>query len=355
MAGLGRGTMFIQEADREISHLASKLFTHFCQLLDAEKLNDLFDVAGSAHQLGIMLNQDNLLLSSITLNQYYQLLEMSAPLLQKHDFFLKLGQLFDISDAGLLGYASLSVENLRQSWRITSQNYSLFPHPLTAEQIINNNEVSFRIKQRNSFIMHSIYLHEEWLSSTWKWMRMRLSDVDSDQDLTVKLAYPAPKYHESYGGVFPGKIMFDQPHTALSFPEYWYDMPFSTANPATAEICLQQCSLIMSQLDQQTDLVDRVRRLLLLPPQREFPTLEDIAEQLHLPVHTFHRQLKKSGLNYRHIVNEVRMELAKDYLEKTNLPLQEIAYLLGYEHPANFYRAFKNWLGYTPTGYRQKG
>jgi len=346
--------MFIQEAHRETSHLASKLFAHFCLLLNEEKLVELFNVAANLQQIGVETDKDKLLLSPITLNQYYQLLEMSAPLFRQHDFYLKLGQLFDISDAGVLGYASLSVENLRQSWKITSQNYSLFPHPLTAEQIINNQEVSFRLKQSVRPLVYSIYLQEEWLSSTWKWMRMRLPQISDDPALTIKLAYPAPQYHQSYQNIFPGRILFDQPQTEMCFPEHWYDMRFPTANPATAELCQQQCSLIISQLDKQSDLVDRVRRLLLLTPQREFPTLENIAEQIQLPVHTFHRQLKKSGLNYRHIANEVRMELAKDYLDKTNLPLQEISFLLGYEHSANFYRAFKNWLGHTPTDYRQK-
>ena len=48
------------------------------------------------------------------------------------------------------------------------------------------------------------------------------------------------------------------------------------------------------------------------------------------------------------------MELAKDYLAKTTLPLQEISYLLGYEHAANFYRAFKQQLGMTATTFRNR-
>jgi len=282
------------------------------------------------------------------------LLEISAPLLHQYGFFLKLGQLFDISDAGLLGYASLSVENLRQSWKITSQNYFLFPHPLTAIEVSNSNEVSFRLKHSDSSIFSSSYLQEEWISSTWKWMRIRLPKVTHDKALTVKFSFSVPKYHELYKEVFPGKILFDQEATEMCFPEHWYDLRFPTANPATAKLCQQQCSLIISQLDPHNDLVDRVRRLLLITPQREFPTLENVAQEFQLPIHTFHRQLKKSGLSYRYIANEVRMELAKDYLDKTNLPLEEISYLLGYEHSANFYRAFKKWLGHTPTDYRQK-
>jgi len=346
--------MFVQEAHRETNHLARKLFSHFYSLLKAEKLGEVFDIQASMKQIGIVINPDNVEKSLITLNQYYQLLEMSAPLLAHYDFYLKLGQLFDVSDAGVLGYASLSVENLRQSWKITSSNYSLFPHPLTAEQFSKDNSVIFQLQKSARPEVYAIYLQEEWLSSTWKWMRLRLPQIADATELTIKLAYPAPSYAPYYNEVFPGKVLFNQAQTEMVFPEPWYDMRFTTANRATAALCQQQCSLILAQLDKQSDLVDQVRRLLLLTPQREFPSLASIARQLQLPVHTFHRELKKSNLSYRHIVNEVRMELAKDYLDKTKLPLQEISYILGYEHPANFYRAFKNWLGYTPTAYRQK-
>ncbi|SEK34289.1 transcriptional regulator, AraC family [Colwellia chukchiensis] len=346
--------MFIQEAHQQTNHLARKLFSHFYALVKAEGLSDTLDIEACVAQVGGGINPADVDQSLITLNQYYQLLELSAPTLADTDFYLKLGQLFDVSDAGVLGYASLSVENLRQSWKITSSNYSLFPHPLTAEQSSNNNYVTFQLQKSARPSVYAIYLQEEWLSSTWKWMRLRLPQLIDVEALTIKLAYPAPSYAPYYNEIFPGKVLFAQQETEMIFPEAWYDMRFTTANQATADLCQQQCSLILAQLDKQSDLVDQVRRLLLLTPQREFPSLENIAQQLQLPVHTFHRELKKSNLSYRHIVNEVRMELAKDYLDKTKIPLQEISYILGYEHAANFYRAFKNWHGYTPTDYRQQ-
>ena len=79
-----------------------------------------------------------------------------------------------------------------------------------------------------------------------------------------------------------------------------------------------------------------------------------MAAHFKVPTYTFQRRLKKAGTSYRYIVAEVRMELAKKYLESTAIPLKEISYLLGYDYPPNFFRAFKKWFGFTTESIRRK-
>ncbi|GAB3114958.1 AraC family transcriptional regulator [Aestuariicella hydrocarbonica] len=356
---------FPHQADlqRETHRLAAKLLRHFCRLLQlqVERVDEAnpagqtprFDLEAAMRQMGIRPNRGDLSSSVLDLPQYYQLLALAAPDLQASGFFLELGNCFDITDAGLLGYASLSVENFRQSWELTTKHYALYPHPLRARRDITQGRVCIRLPTPSRQTTTNIYLQEEWLTSTWKWMHQRLPSLAGRPELQLKLGYPAPAYADRYRALFPGPVSFGHEETELSFPEAWYDTPFPTANPATARLCQEQCSLILSQLDTQSDLVNQVRRALLLSPQRHFSSLEALAHQFQLPPHTFHRRLKKAGTSYKHIASEVRMELAKEYLTSTTLPLQEISYLLGYDYAANFFRAFKKWFGVTAAQYRQ--
>ena len=46
------------------------------------------------------------------------------------------------------------------------------------------------------------------------------------------------------------------------------------------------------------------------------------------------------------------MHLAQRYLRETELTVNEIAYLTGYQDPSNFNRAFRRWQGESPLAYR---
>ena len=63
---------------------------------------------------------------------------------------------------------------------------------------------------------------------------------------------------------------------------------------------------------------------------------------------TLQRRLEEEGENFRVLINRCRENLARHYLSNTNLSGYEIAFLLGFEDPNSFYRAFMAWTGQTP-------
>ncbi|MBU2874078.1 AraC family transcriptional regulator [Marinobacter salexigens] len=341
-----------REIRDETSQIALNFFKHFRQCLT--DMNLQVDLSTQLEQLGLDLNSLNSGESSLSFQQYYQLLEIVASQIPQGGFFLRLGSRYNITDIGVLGYASLSAESLRKSWDLTFNGTVLLPHPITGKRSVRDGRVSVVLEWPARSLIDPRALQEEWLAATWSWICQRIPEVSESTELQLKLAYPDLGYRSVYEDIFPGIISFDQPETELSFPESWYDLPFPAANPATSRLCHEQCLLIMAQLDEQSNLVNEVRQTLLLSPQRRFLSQEEMAARFKIPTYTFHRRLKKAGTNYRHIVSEVRMELAKKYLESTAIPLQEISYLLGYEYPPNFYRAFKKWFGYTTESIRGK-
>ena len=65
-------------------------------------------------------------------------------------------------------------------------------------------------------------------------------------------------------------------------------------------------------------------------------------------------QTKLTGrnANYQDLVADTRRELALGYLAQRHLSITEIAFLLGFTDTSNFTRAFRRWMGVSPTGYR---
>lgn len=105
--------------------------------------------------------------------------------------------------------------------------------------------------------------------------------------------------------------------------------------------------------DLNAPLSARVRAMLreLLPAGES--RAQTVAEELFLSQRTFQRQLAAEGTSFQALLEEVRADMARDYLAHTDLSTEEIAYLLAYRDTSSFYRAFQDWTGTTPGALRR--
>ena len=65
------------------------------------------------------------------------------------------------------------------------------------------------------------------------------------------------------------------------------------------------------------------------------------------------RKLSAEGSSFQKVLDEVRYQLAREYLATSKMSLEEISVLLGYSTPGNFSHAFKRWHGSSPRKFRQ--
>lgn len=81
--------------------------------------------------------------------------------------------------------------------------------------------------------------------------------------------------------------------------------------------------------------------------------LKNVAEKFDMSVRTFNRRFKnatgKTPLQY---LQEIRIDMAKDLLQTSNLSVSEIAYKVGYQDMGHFSSLFKKLLSTTPSEYR---
>lgn len=83
--------------------------------------------------------------------------------------------------------------------------------------------------------------------------------------------------------------------------------------------------------------------------------IEHCAEKFGLSVRTVQSRLAEHGTSFSEVLEELRLALAKAYLESPETSLDEIAEALGYGEQTSFGRAFKRWTGTTPKQYREAG
>ncbi|MDF2944888.1 MAG: hypothetical protein K0S01_3746 [Herbinix sp.] len=86
----------------------------------------------------------------------------------------------------------------------------------------------------------------------------------------------------------------------------------------------------------------------------EHITVDGLAGLLHFHPNYFIRFFKTHlGLSPMQYINRTRMQKAKELLKQTDMPVTEIADLVGYNDLFYFSKAFRSYTGYSPSEYRK--
>ncbi len=263
----------------------------------------------------------------------------------RRDLGLHFGSRISLRHYGVIGHAMLSSASIRQVLELFFR-YQRMTGPLLG--ISMHSEGTLAVVRRHDLLelgaLHEFAV-EEFLSS---WVAVFSSVLEEPfVPSEVRVRYPPPPHAKLYAAILKCPVVFDAGVVELRFDAAYLDRPLSFADPATAELCRERCEQLLAQLDSQGGLVEEVRRALMASPG-EFPGIDRVAQRLHMSVRTLRRRLAAERTSFRAIDREIRHTLALQYLRATDLPIKQIAYLLGYEDPANFSRAFQTWARRSP-------
>ncbi|MBC7762274.1 MAG: AraC family transcriptional regulator [Candidatus Saccharibacteria bacterium] len=124
--------------------------------------------------------------------------------------------------------------------------------------------------------------------------------------------------------------------------------PFLTVNEAMWQSFEPQLRRRLAELQSGASAADRVRSALVeLLPTGDASML-GVARELTTSTRSLQRQLKTDGTSFQDVLNRTREALARHYLTQGSMSTEEIAFLIGYDDPRSFYRAFRSWTGLTP-------
>ena len=146
----------------------------------------------------------------------------------------------------------------------------------------------------------------------------------SFQPLEVHFSYAKPEYASRYERAFGCPVYFNQPFSEFHFDAALLTHQLAEADSSTAQTCEESCRKVLNQLDIGVDIISNICHLLLSTPG-EFPKLDAIAHKLSIGTRTLRRRLKGLGTSYQKILDDVKKELAIEYLQTTTLSVQEIS------------------------------
>lgn len=167
----------------------------------------------------------------------------------------------------------------------------------------------------------------------------------------VLFSFRRPRDTKPYSDFFGAPLRFDQPESGLVLTLPALATPIPSARPDEFQTLRRLVESAVPVSDRPwTDRVRRAIRPLLL---RGEPTGVSLAAHLGVHLRTLSRRLADEGVNFQHILDDVRYTMARELLAVTDLRIGDIAEALSYSAHAAFVDAFRRWSGVTPTTWRE--
>lgn len=266
---------------------------------------------------------------------------------------LRFGERLNISAHGVLGLALMSSATVADALAVLVRYFRILSPASELLQSQRNDVYRLDFTLRGQSPLAQQFRSEALIGSIYTSSRFLLNRPIPGT--TVQLAYSAPAHHAQYQSSWPQtRIQFDAPSTAIMFPCSVGEWAIATANPAVTDIFRQQCEALLRPLNGSGVVSNRVRHVLMRTLDAP-PGIATVARALAMSERTLRRRLIEEQTSYRALTDQVRSEMATQYLRQTTLPVTEISRLLGFDNVANFRRAFRRWNGVTPQTQRDSG
>ena len=178
--------------------------------------------------------------------------------------------------------------------------------------------------------------------------RVRFFMDETWQPAKAEFTYREPNSAGEYEAKFGRNLIFNAPVTRLMAPSASFRRPSSQANPSLFKKLHGIAEGELKALAASNDIVDRLGKLILDKLSLDGVDLGSAAHAAHMSPRQLQTELQRRGTSFENEVALVRQRLATRHLRDTDLPMTEIALLLGYSELSAFTRAAKSWFGKAP-------
>jgi AraC-like DNA-binding protein len=171
----------------------------------------------------------------------------------------------------------------------------------------------------------------------------------------IRVEFVQPREHvKKIERRFGCSVVCGSKRNAIIFRDSDAERPFVTRNAELLSVLAPQLERELNDGNADENFMERVRLAIQQKLTGQRPTIEDIADALHVSPRTLQRRLQDEGSSYQKVLEEARHQLARHYLNNSVLELNEAAYLLGYNDANSFVRAFRGWEGVPPARWREQ-
>lgn len=186
----------------------------------------------------------------------------------------------------------------------------------------------------------------------------RLLDTITDMNIPlirVEFEYEKPLPLQTYEAFFQAPVTFHTGRNALVFSKDSLGAPIRLANPRMFELIDHQFATFRQKQNRSRDSQElaKLRQGIAKNATRGEYGAAAAATEINLGLRSAQRLTAQHNTSLQQLINEVRLENAKAFLNNPELNIERVSQLLGYADARTFRRAFKRWTNLSPKEYRR--
>jgi len=171
--------------------------------------------------------------------------------------------------------------------------------------------------------------------------------------LAVELPYRRPADVHEYERFYRAPLEFGALGTAFLLRNEDLARPVRSSDETLSGYLDRLAEQTLTALGGQDTLQDRVRAALFSELSEGVPSLDHVGRGLGMSGRTLQRELRQEGTTFAAVLTKLRQDMAPSLLRDGQLAVAEVAFLLGYQDPRAFQRAFRRWSGRSPRSFRR--
>lgn len=278
-----------------------------------------------------------------------EMLEMSIEVTGNPLIGLEAGDLVDPADFDVLEHAARAATTLGESMQSMARYFRLINEAAEISIVTVGDVVEWRFRvvdglrdppASNDFVIASSLGFSKRNSTGYV------------PPLEIRLAHPRPDYADEYVARFGTTVTFNAPYNTIVMTKDRLLAPMRRASPRMQSAFEFQAQQLLERLDDRRSVAGRVREEVANQLRQGAVSMHATARRLAMSVATLRRRLEEEQTTFSAIVDDLRRQLAERYLSEPRPAVSEIAFLLGFSNVTAFGRAFKRWMGQSPSEYR---
>lgn len=172
--------------------------------------------------------------------------------------------------------------------------------------------------------------------------------------LAVELTHAEPLYAAKLAEILRVPVSFGCPRNAMQIAPQVLAAEFDEPNAYVFGLFAERADALLAELERNPTLRSRIEAYLIKHLHRGEVTMEVVAIELAMSRQTLYRRLREEGVTFAQIHDDLRRQMALDYLGAKKASVNETAYLVGFSEASGFVRAFRRWTGMTPLAFRSE-